>query len=115
MLKLLKIISLSIISLVFMSSNAFAVSAEDVKACDGDTHLFTGTATACRFTPQSYKANVFEMGLCTVNPMSGAALDRATCTKVFTATGHNKRFCTRFCPWRCGSSRYLCSTSKWNL
>jgi hypothetical protein len=53
MLKLLKIISLSIISLVFMSSNAFAVSAEDVKACDGDTHLFTGTATACRFTPQS--------------------------------------------------------------
>ena len=86
MLKLLKIISLSIISLVFMSSNAFAVSAEDVKACDGDTHLFTGTATACRFTPQSYKANVFEMGLCTVNPMSGAALDRATCTKVFTAT-----------------------------
>ena len=26
------------------------------------------------------------MGLCTVNPMAGASLDRSTCTKVFTAT-----------------------------
>jgi hypothetical protein len=86
MLKLLKIIPLSIISLLFVSSNAFAVSAETVKACDADTHLFTGTATACRFTPQSYKANVFEMGLCTVDPMSGASLDKTTCTTVFTAT-----------------------------
>ena len=86
MLKLLKIISLSIISILFISSKAFAVSAETVKACDADTHLFTGSATACRFTPQSYQANVFEMGLCTVNPMSGASLDTTTCTTVFTAT-----------------------------
>ena len=86
MLKLLKIISFSIISLLFVSSNAFAVSAETVKACESDTHLFTGTATACRFTPQSCKANIFEMDLCTINPMLGASLDKSTCTTVFTAT-----------------------------
>ena len=86
MINLFKIITLSIISILFVSSKAFAVSAETVKACDADTHLFTGTATACRFTPQSYQAKVFEMGLCTANPMSGASLDRTTCSVVFTAT-----------------------------
>ena len=73
--------------IIYASNNtSFAVSAETVKDCNAGTHLFTGTATACRFTPQTYKANVFEMGLCTVNPMTGAALDRTSCTTVFTAT-----------------------------
>ena len=73
---------------VFSSLNnkSYAVTAETVKECSADTHLFTGSATACRFTPQLYKAAVFEMGLCTANPMSGASLDKSTCTTVFTAT-----------------------------
>ena len=73
---------------VFSSLNnkSYAVTAESVKECSTDTHLFTGSATACRFTPQLYKAAVFEMGLCTANPMSGASLDKSTCTTVFTAT-----------------------------
>ena len=82
----LSFIVISIFSFASINSKAFAVSAETVKACSTDTHLFTGTATACRFTPQTYKATVFEMGLCTVNPMSGASLDRSTCTTVFTAS-----------------------------
>ena len=86
MFNLFKIITLSILSILILSSKSFAVTAETVKACDAGTNLFEGTATACRFTPQSYKASVYEMGLCTVNPMAGASLDRSTCTKVFTAT-----------------------------
>jgi hypothetical protein len=69
-----------------INNKSYAVTAEAVKECGTDTHLFTGSATACRFTPQLYKAAVFEMGLCTANPMSGASLDRSTCTTVFTAT-----------------------------
>ena len=88
MLKLVKISVLFFYVFVLYSINnsSFAVTAEDVKRCDTGTNLFTGTATACRFTPQTYIANVFEMGLCTVNPMAGASLDRSTCTTVFTAT-----------------------------
>ena len=71
---------------ILTSYKVFSASAESVKACDTGTHLFTGSATACRFTPQLYKAAVFEMGLCTANPMSGASLDKSTCTTVFTAT-----------------------------
>ena len=70
----------------FVNNKSYAVTAETVKECSADTHLFTGSATACRFTPQLYKAAVYEMGLCTANPMSGASLNRSTCTTVFTAT-----------------------------
>ena len=86
MLNLFKIISLSIFSIIFISSKSFAVTAETVKECSSGTNLFTGLATACRFAPQLYKARVYEMGLCTTNPMSGASLDRTTCTTVFTAS-----------------------------
>ena len=86
MLNLFKTIVLSIFSIIFISSKSFAVTAETVKECSSGTNLFTGSATACRFTPQLYKARVYEMGLCTTNPMSGASLDRTTCTTVFTAS-----------------------------
>ena len=80
------LILLSILSLIFLSKNVMAVTAESVKACETGDYLFTGSSTACRFTPQSYIASVFEMGLCTTNPMSGDSLDRSTCTTVFTAS-----------------------------
>ena len=86
MTNLFKIISLSIISISFLSFKAFAVTAEDSGACSTGANVFAGSNTACRFTPQLYKASVFEMSLCTANPMAGAALDKATCTTVFTAT-----------------------------
>ena len=86
MTNLFKIISLSIISISFLSFKAFAVTAEDSGACSTGANVFAGSNTACRFTPQLYKASVFEMGLCTANPMAGAALDKTTCTTVFTAT-----------------------------
>ena len=86
MLNILKTLILLILLNILTSYKVFSASAENVKACDTGTHLFTGSATACRFTPQLYKAAVFEMGLCTANPMSGASLDKSTCTTVFTAT-----------------------------
>ena len=86
MINIFKIVLLLFIFNFLGSSKVFAVAAESVKACDSGTHLFTGTATACRFTPQSYIATVYEMGLFTSNPMAGASLDRSTCTTVFTAT-----------------------------
>ena len=82
----LKFLFFSILFLLISNTKSFAVTAETVKECGSDTHLFTGSATACRFTPQLYKANIFEMGLCTENPMSGASLDTSTCTTVFTAS-----------------------------
>ena len=85
---LIKLISfLSILfSLMLINKTSFAVTAEDSGPCSTGTNLFSTTATACRFTPQTYKASVYEMGLCSVNPMAGASLDKSTCTTVFTAT-----------------------------
>ena len=86
MVNLFKIISLSIISISFFSFKVIAVTAEDSGACSTGANVFSGSNTSCRFTPQLYKSSVFEMGLCTANPMAGAALDKSTCTTVFTAT-----------------------------
>ena len=85
---LIKVISLLSIlfSLMLINKTSFAVTAEDSGPCSTGTNLFSTTATACRFTPQTYKASVYEMGLCSVNPMTGASLDKSTCTTVFTAT-----------------------------
>ena len=85
---LIKVISLLSIlfSLMLINKTSFAVTAEDSGPCSTGTNLFSTTATACRFTPQTYKASVYEMGLCSVNPMAGASLDKSTCTTVFTAT-----------------------------
>ena len=85
---LIKVISyLSILfSFMLINNTSFAVTAEDSGPCSTGTNLFSTTATACRFTPQTYKASVYEMGLCSVNPMAGASLDKSTCTTVFTAT-----------------------------
>lgn len=85
---LIKVISLLSIlfSLMLTNKTSFAVTAEDSGPCSTGTNLFSTTATACRFTPQTYKASVYEMGLCSVNPMAGASLDKSTCTTVFTAT-----------------------------
>tara|TARA_E500000178_G_C16934831_1_gene713493 strand:+ start:301 stop:1107 length:807 start_codon:yes stop_codon:yes gene_type:complete len=71
---------------MLINKTSFAVTAEDSGPCSTGTNLFSTTATACRFTPQTYKASVYEMGLCSVNPMAGASLDKSTCTTVFTAT-----------------------------
>ena len=85
---LIKVISyLSILfSFMLINNTSFAVTAEDSGPCSTGTNLFSTTATACRFTPQTYKASVYEMGLCSVNPMAGASLDKSTCTTVFKAT-----------------------------
>ena len=85
---LIKVISLLgiLFSLMLINKTSFAVTAEDSGPCSTGTNLFSTTATACRFTPQTYKASVYEMGLCSVNPMAGASLDKSTCTTVFTAT-----------------------------
>ena len=90
MKKRFKIIILSLLAAFVFSypfNLSYAVTAEDSGPCTATgSNVFSGTNTACRFTPQIYKAKVYEMGLCTVNPMAGASLDRSTCTTVFTAT-----------------------------
>ena len=90
MKKRFKIFILSLLAAFIFSSTSnisYAVTAEDSGPCTATgSNVFSGSNTACRFTPQVYKAKVYEMGLCTVNPMAGASLDRSTCTTVFTAT-----------------------------
>ena len=80
------ILFFSIFIFYSLNNSSFAVTAEDSGECSTGTNLFSTTATSCRFTPQTYKASVYEMGLCTVNPMAGASLDKSTCTTVFTAS-----------------------------
>ena len=57
----LTLITLSLFAFSSTNNKSYAVAAETVKECSSDTHLFTGSATACRFTPQLYKANVYEI------------------------------------------------------
>ena len=89
MIKTSKMLILFFSLIIFHSViyKSFAISAEDSGACTATgSNVFSGSNTACRFTPQLYKAKVYEMGLCTVNPMAGTALDRTTCTTVFMAS-----------------------------
>ena len=77
-----------LLSVIFINFSSFIYSAQAVtvssivSAC-GATTLYN---TDCRHTPDKYQVTIYEMGLCTVNPMSTGTFNTAACTKTFENT-----------------------------
>jgi hypothetical protein len=44
------------------------------------------TGSVCRTTPERYEVVIYEMGVCTANPMSGSSFNRDVCSTTFTNT-----------------------------
>lgn len=90
--KLLKISS----GMTFCILSAFVPAGNQAKAnvCDGSAPL----TAACYITPTTYKVTVYEMGLCTSDPLAGTyldasdsivtdnAIDESTCTATYTSS-----------------------------
>jgi len=78
---------------VILGLSAFAMSGPEVKAQTMPVCPASGTAAnlsatgACRGTPDRYEITVYEMGLCTADPLSGGNYDSTTCTATFTSAG----------------------------
>ena len=76
-----------------LAVSAFAISAPAIKAQTMPVCPASGTAAdlsatgACRGTPDRYEITVYEMGLCTSDPLSSGNYDSTTCTATFTSTG----------------------------
>ena len=92
MFNLIKISLLSIlISTSFIGTKSvFALSATSMTLCSDTGNLIaaaSGSAQGyCRFTPLKYEVAIYEMGVCTADPMTGTEFNRALCTATFTAT-----------------------------
>ena len=78
---------------VILGLSAFAMSGPEVKAQTMPVCPASGTAAdlsatgACRGTPDRYEITVYEMGLCTSDPLSAGNYDSTTCTATFTSAG----------------------------
>ena len=90
------LIILSILSLFFLSKNVMALNASSMTACSSTGNVISAAAGAnlgyCRFTPSKYEVAIFEMGVCTANPMSGNTFDRTVCSTTFTASDTTNGF-----------------------
>ena len=93
MFNLIKINLLSVlITLVLSYSNAaVAVTAAVLTACAATGTIMTADGQ-CRFTPSKYEVTIFEMGVCTANPMTTDDFNTAVCSKTFTATDQTNGF-----------------------
>jgi hypothetical protein len=67
----------------FNSNLALAVSASPVGLCTAGA---LPNASDCRHTPDQYTAKIYEMGLCTANPLSTNIFDTTVCTQTFLST-----------------------------
>ena len=78
---------------VILALSAFAMSASEVKAQTLPVCPTSGTAGTlgaggvCRGTPDRYEVTVYEMGLCTSDPLSSGNYNNTTCTATFTSAG----------------------------
>ena len=92
MFNLIKISFLSIlISTSFIGTKSvFALSATSMTICSDTGNLISAASGSvlgyCRFTPLKYEVAIYEMGVCTADPMTGSAFNSALCTATFTAT-----------------------------
>ena len=93
MFNLIKINLLSVlITLVLSYSNAaVAVTAAVLTACAATGTIMTAGGQ-CRFTPSKYEVTIFEMGVCTANPMTTDNFNTAGCSKTFEATDQTNGF-----------------------
>ena len=89
------LIRLSLLSILISTSfigtkSVFALSATSMTLCSDTGNLIAaasgGSQGYCRFTPLKYEVAIYEMGVCTADPMTGTEFNRALCTATFTAT-----------------------------
>ena len=96
MFNLFKIITLSILSILILSSKSFALNASSMTECSSTGNVIAAAAGGdlgyCRFTPLKYQVSIFEMGVCTANPLSGNNFDRTTCSTTFSASDTTNGF-----------------------
>jgi hypothetical protein len=96
MSNLFKIITLSILSILILSSKSFALNASSMTECSSTGNVIAaasgGDLGYCRFTPLKYQVSIFEMGVCTANPLSGNNFDRTICSTTFSASDTTNGF-----------------------
>jgi len=96
MFNLFKIITLSILSILILSSKSFALNASSMTECSSTGNVIAAAAGGdlgyCRFTPLKYQVSIFEMGVCTANPLSGNNFDRTICSTTFSASDTTNGF-----------------------
>ena len=87
MLKLIR--QLAVLSA--LTSYSFFTGTSSVKAQSMPVCPASGTvanlSTACRGTPNRYEITIYEMGLCTADPLASGTFVRTTCTATFTSSG----------------------------
>ncbi len=95
MFNLIRISFYSIITVILfiVSKSVFALTASSMTACSSSGNVITAASNPgggvygyCRFTPLKYQVAIYEMGVCTANPMSGTEFNRTLCSTTFTAT-----------------------------
>ncbi len=59
---------------------------QQVQAQSACTENPTTFSSACRGTPDRYEITVYEMGLCTSNPLSSTNFDNTTCSSTLTSS-----------------------------
>ena len=89
MLKLIR--QLAVLSA--LTSYSFFTGTSSVKAQSMPVCPASGTVAnlaaigSCRGTPNRYEITIYEMGLCTADPLASGTFVRTTCTATFTSSG----------------------------
>ena len=87
MLKLIRQLAvLSALTSYSFFTGTSSVKAQSMPVCPASGTL-ANLSTACRGTPNRYEITIYEMGLCTADPLASGTFVRTTCTATFTSSG----------------------------
>ena len=79
------LLTLNLVALMFVwTTTATAREASNYPGCGNA--MPTGTDTMCVLTPTEYESKLYEIALCTKDPMLGDTLDKASCSTVYSDT-----------------------------
>jgi len=79
------LLTLNLVALMFVwTTTATAREASNYPVCGNA--MPTGTDTMCVLTPTEYESKLYEIALCTKDPMLGDTLDKASCSTVYSDT-----------------------------
>ena len=89
MLKLIRQLAvLSALTSYSFFTGTSSVKAQNTPVCDpSGTVADLKVTTACKGTPSRYEIIIYEMGLCTADPLASGTFVRTTCTATFTSSG----------------------------
>lgn len=76
----------------FLPSEVVKAQSMSMDVCENASTMtnavFASTySSGCSATPERYSITIYEMGLCTSNPISGGSLNKSTCTTTFESSG----------------------------